>query len=548
MRRSSGSFRRRFRRFGRSLALCASCCALSLLLDRHGSFALSSFVDDPLPPLVPFAQRIKPGLYILGGLDPSPAYAVETSRGIVLVDSGLLSEASILKSQLASVGLDWRRVRAVLLTHAHADHTGGAQRLRAETGATVYAGEGDAGVLMAGGPREAIFSAFALPQGQLHATTIDVALKGGESLDFGDVHFRALATPGHTPGSICYLMDRAGSTALFAGDVISTFIGDEKSHARIDEPLGTYSAYMAPRYRGDARAYLASLRKLRALPLPDLVLPGHPRSDPTPQEPRLSRDRWEKLLDEGIARMETLAARYAADGTDFLDGNAKQILPDLYYLGDFQGRAVHGLFAKSKFFLFDAPGGPGLISFIKSRLEKLGREPLEPAAILLTSCDRASTAGLRSLVESCHPIVVVSPAGLEIVKGMCPPGPTFLSAEKLPAQEWFDVTGVPLRGRGVAPIAYRIRWAGKTVLCSGRFPIDPDLHADAELFSDISVSRETTLDYLVSVYRLGEAKPELWLPAVPSNGRNANLYDDEWKNILADNYRVGYRSLMGRVR
>ena len=436
----------------------------------------------------------------------------------------------------------------MLLTHAHADHTGGAERLRAETAATVYAGEGDVGVLTAGGPREAIFSAFALPQGQLHATTIDVSLKGDESIDFGEVRFCALATPGHTPGSICYLMDRAGSTALFAGDVISTFIGNEKSHARIDEPLGTYSAYMAPRYRGDSRAYLASLRKLRALPLPDLVLPGHPRSDPTPQEPRLSRDRWEKLLDKGIAQMELLAARYDADGADFLDGNAKQVLPELYYLGNFQHRAVHGLFAKSKLFVFDAPGGPGLLSFIKTRLEQVGRKPVEPAAILLTSCDPASTGGLRSLVEACHPTVVVPPAGLEIAKKMCPPGTTFLSAEKLPAQGWFDVTPVPLRGRGIAPIAYRIRWTAKTVLCSGRIPIDPDIATDAELFSDISVSKEATLDYLVSLYRLGETKPELWLPAVPVNGRNANLYDDDWKNIIADNYRVGYRSLTGRIR
>jgi hypothetical protein len=64
--------------------------------------------------------------------------------------------------------------------------------------------------------------------------------------------------------------------------------GDEQSHDRIWRPLGTYSAYMPPRYRGDARAYAASLRALRALPVPDLVLPGHPRADRTPQPARLS--------------------------------------------------------------------------------------------------------------------------------------------------------------------------------------------------------------------------------------------------------------------
>ena len=56
--------------------------------------------------------------------------------------------------------------------------------------------------------------------------------------------------------------------------------------------------------------------------------------------------------------METLVARYEADGADFLDGVPKQLLPDLYYLGDFRGVAVYGFFASSKFFVVDAPGGP----------------------------------------------------------------------------------------------------------------------------------------------------------------------------------------------
>ncbi len=532
--------------YERSLALIVASCALLLAASGHGALETPGFLDDFVPPLVPFAHQIKPGIYVLGGLDPSPAYAVETSQGIVLIDSGLLSDASVLKSQLTCVGLDWQQVRAILLTHAHGDHTGGAEHLRAKTGAKVYAGEGDAGVLRAGGPREAIFSRFALPGGQLHPTTIDVALKGGESIAFGDVQFRVLATPGHTPGSTCYLMERADLRALFAGDVISMFVGDEKSHLRIDQPLGTYSTYLPPRFRGDAKTFLASLRVLRALPLPDLVLPGHPRSDPAPQSPRLSRERWESILDEGIAQLATLVARYETDGMDFLDGDAKQLLPGLYYLGDFRGHAVYGFFASTKFVLIDAPGGPGLLPFVKSRLRQLGLEPAEPAAVLLTSCDRTSTAGLNDLVRACRPTVVVSPAGLQKIKESCPPGTTILSTEELPARGWFDVTPTPLHGRGAAPIAYRFRWTGKIVLCSGQIPNNPALRTDAALFSDISKSREATLDYLASVYRLKDPMPDVWLPAVAPNGRNANLYDNDWQNILADNYRVGYRSLMGR--
>ncbi len=521
---------------------------LVLYAGGPGLAGASCSSDGSLPPLAPFAVRITDGMYILGGLSPSAAYAVETTQGIVLVDSGLRSDARDLKAQMAGAGLDWRRVRAVLLTHAHADHTGGAQCVRSETGATVYAGEGDAAVLRAGGPREALFSAFELPEGTIHATNVDVALKGGETIDFGDVQFRVLATPGHTPGSVCYVMERGALRALFAGDVISTFLGAEKSHARIARPLGTYSTYMPPHYRGDAKAYLASLRKLRALPLPDLVLPGHPRSDPTPQEPRVSQARWEKLLDDGIAEMARLSARYDADGALFLDGNAKELLPGLYYLGDFHGAAVYGLFAASKLVLIDAPGGPGLLAFVRARLQELGHPPEDPAAVLLTSCDASSTAGLAALVGQCHATVVVAPEGRAKIRELCSPGAAVISSNELPQQRWFDVTPVKLRGRGVAPVAYRFKWSGKTVLCAGRFPIDPDVPSEAALFSEISRSRETTLDYLASVFRLSKTDPDLWLPALPVNGQNANLYDNEWQNIVADNYRVGYRSLMGKVR
>jgi glyoxylase-like metal-dependent hydrolase (beta-lactamase superfamily II) len=509
-------------------------------------FQASSRGNFQSAPLVPFSIGVGPGVYLLGHLQPGAAYVVKTSLGLVLIDSGVESDARVLKSQMANVGLNWEEVKAIFITHAHGDHSGGAEHLRAATGAKVYAGEGDAGVLRAGGPREAIFSAFTVPHGQLHPTTIDVALKGGESIDFGDVRIRALATPGHTPGSICYLLERPGLRALFTGDVISMLLGDEKSPLRIFKPLGTYSTYLPPRYRGDAKTYLASLRALKALPVPDLVLPGHPRSDPTPQFPRLPPERWNEILDAGIAQMATLVARYEADGADFLDGEAKRILPDLFYLGDFRGAAVYGFFAASKFFLVDAPGGPELLRFVSSRLEKLGKKHTDPAVVLLTSCDPDATAGLGALVERCHPLVVVSPAGLPKARELCPRGTTILPADELPARGWFEVTPVPLRGRGVAPIAYRTRWAGKTVLFSGHIPIQAKLDTDAALFSAISQSAESTLDYLVSVYRLSDVKPDVWLPLVPVDGQNANLYDNDWRNILADNYRIGRRSMLER--
>jgi glyoxylase-like metal-dependent hydrolase (beta-lactamase superfamily II) len=482
--------------------------------------------------------QVVPGIYILPGLGPSVAYVVESSQGLVLVDSGDDDDAARIKSKMAALRLDWKRVRAILLTHAHSDHTNGAEALRAATGARVYAGAGDALVLKEGQNRDAVYGIFFKPHRSLHPTTIDVALQGDETLTFGDVRIRALATPGHTPGSVCYLLERKNLRALFAGDVIMMLRGDEKPLTETRKPLGTYSAYLAPRYRGNANDSLASLRSLRSLPVPDLVLPGHPGADVTPQSPYLSQSSWESLLDQGIHDMETLLGRYQADGALFLDGVPKRLLPDMYYLGDFKGACIYGFFASSKFFLVDAPGGPGLLEFVGTRLRQLGREPVAPTAVLLTSCSGNETAGLPDLVQKAHTQVVALSPGIDRWTESCPPGSVFVAAEELPKKGWFPVTIYPLGGRGFAPCAYQLSWGGKTVLFSGKIPISLEEDLQVRLIADLTRSKDDLRSYFLSITELDKLNPNLWLPSTSVIGQNANLYDRDWKQLLANNLIV----------
>jgi metallo-beta-lactamase class B len=240
-------------------------------------------------------EEVAPGVY-MADLSPSAVYVIDTTDGLVLVDSGLDADAGPLIHTVSGWGLDLSRLRKILLTHVHGDHSQGAQRLRELTGAQVYVGRGDADVLRAGAPREAFFGKMEMAGVVLHPTAVDVELSGDESIEVGDAHFRALATPGHTPGSICYVMARGRQRVLFTGDVVQTLTGK----------LGTYTAYLEPRYRGNARAYLASLRRLRELPAPDVILVGHPRAESRRNTRRLTPREWREVLDRGIAEMQTL--------------------------------------------------------------------------------------------------------------------------------------------------------------------------------------------------------------------------------------------------
>jgi glyoxylase-like metal-dependent hydrolase (beta-lactamase superfamily II) len=369
-------------------------------------------------------------------------------------------------------------------------------------------------------------------------TTVDVELRGGETLTFGDVHVQALATPGHTPGSTCYLMERLHLRVLFSGDIIWSLSDANAARSRLARPLGTYAAYQAPRYRGNAADFRATLCRLRALPVPQLVLPGHPRNDFPPSSPVLSPERWEALLDTGIRDMDELAGRFARDGALFLDGIPKQLLPDLYYLGDRSDSAVYGFFAGSKFFLVNAPGGPGLDEFLATRMRQIGREYVAPAAVLLTTSEPRSLAGLAEVVERHHAAVVVFAAGRTAIQNVCPPGTSIVTAEDLSARGWFQVTAIPLRGQGTATGAYLIPWAAKSVLFSGLIPAKLTEATRGRLLREFSPEPGSLDDYCAALRRLGKPPPNLWLPVLPADGQNANLYDYELDETLSENQRL----------
>ncbi|MDE2572161.1 MAG: MBL fold metallo-hydrolase, partial [bacterium] len=88
---------------------------------------------------------------------------------------------------------------------------------------------------------------------------IDHELADGERLRAGEIELDVLHTPGHTPGSCCFLTQREGAHLAFTGDTL--FLG---SIGRTDLP------------GGDTGRILASLRD-RLLPLPaeTVVYPGH---------------------------------------------------------------------------------------------------------------------------------------------------------------------------------------------------------------------------------------------------------------------------------
>lgn len=142
------------------------------------------------------------------------------------------------------------RPRYILLTHGHWDHQGAVEALRDQTGASVAALSGELGLIA--DPSMCLFDSFGT--GRFVPARVDSEMGDGDTLPFGNLELRFIATPGHTSGSCCIIYQ----DCLFSGDTL--FRGDS---GRTDLPTGS------------AKDIKTSLRKLAALPGEYRVFPGH---------------------------------------------------------------------------------------------------------------------------------------------------------------------------------------------------------------------------------------------------------------------------------
>jgi glyoxylase-like metal-dependent hydrolase (beta-lactamase superfamily II) len=159
------------------------------------------------------------------------AYAVRDRDSFNLIDASTAGEEDAILAALGPVAGGDVRIRDVLLTHGHDDHTGSAAALVERTGARVLGPVGDAAVIegdRAAPPPDLADWEVALYDRARQAVppappvALDVRLDDGSALDW-ERPARIVAAPGHTAGSAAVLFEDDG--VLVAGDAIASFEG-----------------------------------------------------------------------------------------------------------------------------------------------------------------------------------------------------------------------------------------------------------------------------------------------------------------------------------
>ena len=200
-------------------------------------------------------------------------FLVEEAGRVVVIDSGMPGNWGLLLAGLGRIGRTLGDVDAVLLTHAHSDHVGLAERLRREAPAKVQIHVDDLPFLLAGkrppggGPpgltRTLLgVAAYALRKGgtKLPPVAEATTFADGDVLDLPGSP-RVVFTPGHSPGHCAFHLP--SRDALIVGDAISTW----------SPVTGGRGPQLSP-FQTDVDRTLASLARLAELPA-SIVLPGH---------------------------------------------------------------------------------------------------------------------------------------------------------------------------------------------------------------------------------------------------------------------------------
>jgi len=150
-------------------------------------------------PYQPF--RIVGNLYYVGTYDLA-CYLITTSKGNILINTGLAASESQIKNNIEILGFKFSDTKILLTTQAHYVHMGAMAAIKESTGAQLMVDEKDAEVVASGGSSDYELGHYGTSFKPVKA---DRLLHDRDTIRLGDMQLVMLHHPGHTKGSCSFL-------------------------------------------------------------------------------------------------------------------------------------------------------------------------------------------------------------------------------------------------------------------------------------------------------------------------------------------------------
>ncbi|MFT3981572.1 MAG: subclass B3 metallo-beta-lactamase [Ferruginibacter sp.] len=224
-----------------AFSTCSIVFAQSVQEPKHSN-------PDWAKPYEPF--RIAGNLYYVGTYDLA-SYLITTSKGNILINTGLASSAAQIRANIEQLGFDFKHTKILLTTQAHYDHMGAMATIKKQTGAQFFVDKGDAEVTASGGKTDYELGKYGVTFKPVEADRI---LNNGDTVTLGEAQLILLHHPGHTKGSCSYMLTVKDSSRSYRVLIanIPTIINDRKF-----EEIKDY-----PGISNDFASSIASMKKL----------------------------------------------------------------------------------------------------------------------------------------------------------------------------------------------------------------------------------------------------------------------------------------------
>lgn len=177
-------------------------------------------------------MRLTNEIFVVGGKQlglsgpwDSHIYLIKGRDGLVMIDAGAGDYVETIAENIQSEGFNPRDINALLITHNHPDHACGAAELRELTGCEVYISAHSRAQLQSGDEHSAgLATAKEMkiypPDFSYRNCIVDHEVRDQEEIKVAGITFTAIGVEGHSPDSVCYLVELNGKRHLFSGDVL----------------------------------------------------------------------------------------------------------------------------------------------------------------------------------------------------------------------------------------------------------------------------------------------------------------------------------------